>query len=101
MDQLCYNVFLKRCWTVSDILLLLTHWWLTEPEPTILSQFKTNKNKIKIEVDGSGNPKILSISVADSYNAKALQAMLWDYCTIHIHAFQDILHKHHVLMYDT
>ena len=84
-------------WCSSTAKSLITH---TEPEPTILSQFKTNKNKIKIEINDSGNPKNPSISMGDSYHSKVLQAMLRDYCTIHIHMFRDILHKPRILTYN-
>ena len=72
---------------------------LTDPEPSLLSRFKTNKNKITIETDPDGNPKIPTISIRDTYHVKTLQTMLRNYCTAHIRRSRGTLNTH-LLTYD-
>ncbi|KAI9436410.1 hypothetical protein BJY52DRAFT_1230495 [Lactarius psammicola] len=48
---------------------------------------KTVKPSISIHIKSNGCPDIPAITDADGYNAKALQAVLQDYITTHIHEF--------------
>ena len=73
---------------------MLMHPSLPDPEHTLLNRFKTNKEKIIIEKDPKGNPKIPILSVSDTYNIRALQTMLWEYCTAHIRRSQDTSRAH-------
>ena len=84
---------------ISHGLVMLTHRILTDPEPSLLSWFKTNKKKITIETDPDGNPKIPSISIRDTYDVKTLQTMLRNYCTTHIRRSRGTLNTR-LLTYD-
>jgi hypothetical protein len=45
---------------------------------------KTIKVPVKITTDATGEPEIPSITIADAYQTKVVQAALRDYCTTHI-----------------
>jgi hypothetical protein len=50
---------------------------------------KTNKTRINITTDVNGGPELPSITMADGYHTKGVQAALRAYCTAHIRE-QDI-----------
>ena len=63
---------------------MLMYPLLTDPEHALLNRFKTDKEKIVIEKDPNGDPKIPILSASTTYNLKTLQTMLQEYCTAHI-----------------
>ena len=65
---------------------------LTDPEHALLNRFKTDKEKIVIEKDPNGDPKIPILSASTTYNLKTLQTMLREYCTAHIRTSRCRLH---------
>lgn len=71
---------------------MLRYWLVTDPDDVLLHRPKTHKDKIAIETDENGNPKIPSVTVRDKIHVKVLQTMLRDYCTAHIREYQGILH---------
>ena len=57
----------------------------TDNDQTVAKDFsKTIKVPVKITTDTTGEPKIPSITIADAYQTKVVQAALRDYCTTHI-----------------
>jgi hypothetical protein len=54
------------------------------PNPPQRDRSRTNKTPIQITLQPDGRPEIPSVTEDDSYDAKALQSMLREYCTTHI-----------------
>lgn len=84
MDGLCHNVLWGRFATFPyNTMKYLTN----NPDDDQSGQknrSKVNKTQIKITTNANGEPEIPSVTAADGYHTKGVQAALRKYCTAHI-----------------
>ena len=79
--SVCFESGMRRlrCSTSSGC----THYFL-DPEPSLFDRSKTKKTRIPTITDANGMPDIPSVTAADGYHTKIVQAALREYCTAHI-----------------